>query len=838
MKNFCAAHKYGVVTMKPINRNHETLTWLHLSDIHFGHGREARHRVDQQIVCDEILRDAGEMVEQLGPPDLVFVTGDIAFKADPKQEYPRAVEWIEKLLAKVKVGKDRLYLVPGNHDVDRVKAVAGFTLRSLYESLRGKPADLDELLARPNELRQLWSKLEAYAEFTQSYAISLLTPEQPFWCCEHDAALGKVILVGLNTVLLSFDNSDDPKNLALGQGQLQRAICAQPQDALLLVLQHHPPNWLTDGQKLRAMLQNRPHLLFCGHVHEQGGLISSPLHGGAYLELVAGAGHADPTFPAEHAYAWGRLSTAGLAYFPRTWNKKQHRFVPDRNSFAAMKPDGAVTLTQDQLPSALREWLAGNQVPKRGIAVLARRQGEMMPRFVSISVRFCDSKKPIGKISWDNNVLQNQAQQAVHWTGEEYVHKFGQDFLNLFYKNFWGQDKPYNCAIFYMPEGKYEHESLPAINVGMIVVYLATVLRDILLYDFELQVNFPESLFICAAGWVEGSATITGEDGLAEAIQQLMCPAMVLHARGQERNVAKLPSDIHLRPIDKFEDMLNLLLELFLRDIKSFVELHFSQVLQHDLEEWLKQEEILMSVEAAHSSRDIRLQKLESNIENSKQEREYLYLKIDGIRQKLNNSEPIPTPSQILDEFTQWRETNYKTKQEEEESGFSFKKTVQRGIGLAIGAVVGAVGIPVIAEAKICKQLYRRLATLCHPDKQPENVERTAWFPHLVKHRGDRLWLEAMEGAFEPIGSQFRQPRLNNEAVAALFKRLCSLHNTQSQLKQRIDDLKSQVESYGGDWRLQLGEEQKSKEDILRALEYDIDNAWGNLKALLGKEPY
>ena len=57
----------------------DTLTWLHLSDLHFGHGREARHRVDQQIVCHEILRDAGEVAAQLGPPDLIFITGDIAY---------------------------------------------------------------------------------------------------------------------------------------------------------------------------------------------------------------------------------------------------------------------------------------------------------------------------------------------------------------------------------------------------------------------------------------------------------------------------------------------------------------------------------------------------------------------------------------------------------------------------------------------------------------------------------------------------------------------------------------------------------------------------------------
>ena len=87
-----------------------------------------------------------------------------------------------------------------------------------------------------------------------------------------------------------------------------------------------------------------PHILFCGHVHEQGGLLSAPLHGGEWLELVAGAGHADPHQPAEHAYAWGRLSPAGLEYFPRTWNEKQHRFVPDRNSFKGMKQNGAVSV--------------------------------------------------------------------------------------------------------------------------------------------------------------------------------------------------------------------------------------------------------------------------------------------------------------------------------------------------------------------------------------------------------------------------------------------------------------------------------------------------------------
>lgn len=81
-----------------------TLTWLHISDIHFGHGKEARHRVDQKIVCDEIVKDAEQVVQDLGSPDLVLVTGDIAFKADPK-EYEQAMQWLERLMETVNTDK-------------------------------------------------------------------------------------------------------------------------------------------------------------------------------------------------------------------------------------------------------------------------------------------------------------------------------------------------------------------------------------------------------------------------------------------------------------------------------------------------------------------------------------------------------------------------------------------------------------------------------------------------------------------------------------------------------------------------------------------------------------
>jgi hypothetical protein len=36
----------------------KSLAWIHLSDLHFGHGREAALRFGQKVVMHAILRDA------------------------------------------------------------------------------------------------------------------------------------------------------------------------------------------------------------------------------------------------------------------------------------------------------------------------------------------------------------------------------------------------------------------------------------------------------------------------------------------------------------------------------------------------------------------------------------------------------------------------------------------------------------------------------------------------------------------------------------------------------------------------------------------------------------
>jgi predicted MPP superfamily phosphohydrolase len=318
---------YHPATVRPA----QSLTWIHLSDLHFGQGRDATTHFDQKIVTAAILRDVEIVAAELGVPDVVVLTGDIAYSASAEKEYPAAGEWLGKLLATLKIEAERVLLVPGNHDVDRKKALDGHG-RLTHRALRADPNEVDGLFEKVDEMEAIWPKLAAYQKFASAYGSPEITAAQPFWTMRVPSALGPVVAIGLNTALLSFDSADSPENLALGLGQLQRAIQDAPRDALLLVLQHHPPGWLRDGEQLRAMLKDFPHVLLCGHVHDQHGLITLPVASRGNLEFVAGAGHQDANETGEHAYAWGRLDRDGLAYYPRAWLKRETRFQAQRIS--------------------------------------------------------------------------------------------------------------------------------------------------------------------------------------------------------------------------------------------------------------------------------------------------------------------------------------------------------------------------------------------------------------------------------------------------------------------------------------------------------------------------
>ena len=77
------------------------LTFVHLSDIHFGqerkNGQVIFHNDIRNSLIDDVTKIAAKRErEGLGVPVGVIVTGDIAF-AGKKEQYVEADEWLGKL---------------------------------------------------------------------------------------------------------------------------------------------------------------------------------------------------------------------------------------------------------------------------------------------------------------------------------------------------------------------------------------------------------------------------------------------------------------------------------------------------------------------------------------------------------------------------------------------------------------------------------------------------------------------------------------------------------------------------------------------------------------------
>ncbi|MBI2908061.1 MAG: metallophosphoesterase [Chloroflexi bacterium] len=96
-------------------------TWLHVSDFHFRGGDP----YDRDVVLRALVKSVRYFRENGRKADLVFATGDVAYHGRDK-EYNPATKFFDDLLEAAGLERCHLFLVPGNHDVDRTKG-AGLT---------------------------------------------------------------------------------------------------------------------------------------------------------------------------------------------------------------------------------------------------------------------------------------------------------------------------------------------------------------------------------------------------------------------------------------------------------------------------------------------------------------------------------------------------------------------------------------------------------------------------------------------------------------------------------------------------------------------------------------
>lgn len=377
-----------------MERSSEPLfSWLHLSDIHFGHGQATEHE-HRRLVLEEFLHHLRRASATFGTPtpNALFITGDVGFSGDAlgRREYAQAEEWLLRLTHELGLKPHDAYLVPGNHDVARVREEEDAETFGLLQHLRTGEQRLDDVLADARGRALLAGRLEKYLKLAASFgpgAPDVTSRQGLVWSRKLKAGNLPLRIAGLNTALLANDDSDKER-LWLGLSQLSHALLPREEDTLVIALSHHPPDWLGDRADVERWLKAGAVILLSGHTHDPNARLIHYGGGQRFLHISAGALHEVPMTREEQglfAFSFGAVSRDGegelqLQVWPFLWTKN-HEFRPDQNQthpgrhyalFSLKRPSPAPIEDPEALETALEEYKHA-RAEKRNIRLLDLR---------------------------------------------------------------------------------------------------------------------------------------------------------------------------------------------------------------------------------------------------------------------------------------------------------------------------------------------------------------------------------------------------------------------------------------------------------------------------------
>jgi calcineurin-like phosphoesterase family protein len=309
----------------------EVYRFLHLSDIHIG---QDMHNVKlHKDIRNEVIRDAKNVHDSIGPADSVFIVGDIAFSGK-KEQYAEAEIWLKNLTDAAGCPDHAVYMVPGNHDIDRDECSE--IAEALQNNLKSKtPEEISKhismLINDPSEI--LIPKFENFLNFANGFNGFFESPQVPYWNKTiRNWGEDSIRVYGLNSAIFS-DKKDKKKRLALGEHQF---IFEREPGVHNVILLHHPLEWLADEEKIREYFESRARIWLFGHEHEFRITEDKTTDGFERVEIYAGATNPANDEEMDFRYNWIELSIETFSktkclkiiIWPRVWTSST-KFGPD-----------------------------------------------------------------------------------------------------------------------------------------------------------------------------------------------------------------------------------------------------------------------------------------------------------------------------------------------------------------------------------------------------------------------------------------------------------------------------------------------------------------------------
>lgn len=331
------------------------ITWLHLSDWHEGIEKYKPDLIgcDRSTVCRALIRDIEKrrkISSHLAQVDFIIFSGDLTFSGEHHQYTTAKTQFLDEVLKASGCRRNCLFLVPGNHDLDRKR------LEKLPQEIREslpceKPDDLDvqgwvkDWLEQQPDRELLLNPFAEYRRFVHSY-----TGQKS---CDYGSLKRlningvKVMLLGLNSALMAGRHKNDQNEyddkgfLIVGAPQMDPTLSRirnieqnlESQPLLLkIAVMHHPFEWLCqwDKDRIERLLRNTFHFVLQGHEHKGDATsIISPI--GNCCLISAGSSFDRINYPNGYNFVHLDFDSQIVRVYFRKWVQNRNKWVADND---------------------------------------------------------------------------------------------------------------------------------------------------------------------------------------------------------------------------------------------------------------------------------------------------------------------------------------------------------------------------------------------------------------------------------------------------------------------------------------------------------------------------
>ena len=308
------------------------VTWLHLSDWH----QKTDKDFDRKIVLRALLKDIRErnkISSDLEKIDFVIFSGDVAFGGKPEEYQAAKEQFFQPILEACKLEPEQLFIVPGNHDLDRNK----------FKLL---PGDLKKPLSTEKEVQEwltddcnrphVLEPFQAFNSFFREYS----RQDSPDYTNVRIIEVNdkKIALLGLNSAWMCGRNKEkigDYGYVIVGEPQISDAIDEISGADLKIAILHHPFKWLSefDQNRIEYQLRRGCDFILQGHQHSSNVEIVGGTFGDCVI-IPAGASYdrrmpENPRYANSYNFVHLDLDTGKGAVFLRRWSDDGNRWLED-----------------------------------------------------------------------------------------------------------------------------------------------------------------------------------------------------------------------------------------------------------------------------------------------------------------------------------------------------------------------------------------------------------------------------------------------------------------------------------------------------------------------------